>query len=1559
MKKIKTNEELQIEINQLKSKISDLERSKLQSSTWLEHSPACTKILDLDFNLQYMSSVGISDFKMDDISEFYGEPYPLSFYPDSFKIPMSIDLKRAKETGETITLETFIHDIKGNKLWYHSTITPVRNDEGKLDNIMVVSSEITESKKTEEDLRLSEAKFRSYVEQASEGIYLLQLKEPISVDMPVEEQIKNLYEGYVVEANDSLSKMYGFDKANDLIGMTMAELHGSTDDPVNLEFLRSWIESNYRITDAESKEVDKDGNELWFTNNTIGYVEDGYLIHTWGTQINTTEKKQAEEALIKSENRFRALFEQSGDYCMILDPNTKDGIPIIVDANKAAYTMHGYTRDEFIGRPVADIDNIAGKQEVEERTKLIMTGKPFYVENIHVRKDGSTFSAAVRASRIDFKDEPSLIFTTEYDITDRKQGEEDLKHSEDKYKTQKEFLGMLINTIPNPIFYKDIQGRYIGVNAAFANFTGISAENIIGKSVFDISPKNVAEEYFEKDNELFQQHGTQHYESTVKSKDGKSNNVIFDKASFSDSFGTVKGLIGIITDITERKQAEDRIRAVEENLKNTFDLSPSIIAKANMNEGRFIQVNKAITKILGYSIDEFTSRPYMEFVHPDDRQSTIDIATEQLNGNDVTFFENRYLCKDGSYKWMAWHGTKPDDDGVVTTIGSDINERKHAELKLNQSTQLLEASQSIAKLGGWELDIATNNLFWTAETYRIHETSPEEFNPTVDAGVEYFLPESRSIISNALEAAIKEGEGYDLELETLTTKGRRIDVRTTCEVIRLDGKPTKLTGIFQDITEQKQAEEKIRTVKENLKDTFDISPSIICKADLGTGYFIEANQAVTRILGYSVEEFKSMPTMEFIHPDDRQRTIDEILEQQKGYETTSFENRYLCKNGAYRWMAWHVTKPTENGIVTAIASDINERKIIEQEIVETKQFYENIIEGVQDGIWVTDKNDVIFYANSAMEKIAGVSREQIQGNNVLKNFPEDITGEFNKFYKQAKKEKKPLWYEVKVTTAANKIIWENGWLIPQYQNKVFNGIICTVRDISERKQAEGSVRKLSTAVQQSPSTIVIADTEGNVEYVNPKFTELTGYSSSEVIGKDSNILKSGEQDAEFYKEMWKVLESKEVWRGQFHNKKKNGDLFWEASSISAILNESGDVINYIKVGEDITLQKNTETELKIALEKALESDKLKSAFLANMSHEIRTPMNGIRGFIDLLNNPDLSHSEINTYSEIINKSSDRLLSTINDIIDLSRIEAGEVLISNTTISIESVMNEIYIFHSPEAELKGLSFSLEPTLSLDLVNITTDGDKLHGILTNLVKNAIKYTEKGSVTLGCSLKNKCIEFFVEDTGVGIPKDRKQAIFNRFEQADIGNRRAFDGSGLGLAISKAYAEMLGGKIWVKSELGKGSVFYFSMPYKGETIEEDSAKNEISPSPELNPIKSLKILIVEDDEVSKELISITVKKLGKEIISATTGKEAVSACLRNPDIDLVLMDIQLPEMDGYEATREIRKFNKDLIIVAQTAYALNGDEQKALEAGCNDYISKPINEKLLWEIIAKHIGK
>jgi hypothetical protein len=256
-------------------------------------------------------------------------------------------------------------------------------------------------------------------------------------------------------------------------------------------------------------------------------------------------------------------------------------------------------------------------------------------------------------------------------------------------------------------------------------------------------------------------------------------------------------------------------------------------------------------------------------------------------------------------------------------------------------------------------------------------------------------------------------------------------------------------------------------------------------------------------------------------------------------------------------------------------------------------------------------------------------------------------------------------------------------------------------------------------------------------------------------------------------------------------------------------------------------------------------------------------------------------------------------------------------------------------------------------------IHTDREKLYAILTNLVKNAIKHTSEGSIELGYQLVMvngvEELEFFVKDSGMGIPKHRQEAIFQRFIQADIADRMAHQGAGLGLSISKAYVEMLGGKIWVESQEGVGSTFFFSLPYHTKPVIQ-TVINPLSAFEKADNARKLNILIAEDDEVSQILLEKTVKLFSKSILKVSTGTDAVEACRTHPDLDLILMDIQMPEMSGYEATRQIRAFNKKVIIIAQTAYALSGDRKKSLDAGCNDHLSKPINATELRTLILKH---
>lgn len=430
-------------------------------------------------------------------------------------------------------------------------------------------------------------------------------------------------------------------------------------------------------------------------------------------------------------------------------------------------------------------------------------------------------------------------------------------------------------------------------------------------------------------------------------------------------------------------------------------------------------------------------------------------------------------------------------------------------------------------------------------------------------------------------------------------------------------------------------------------------------------------------------------------------------------------------------------------------------------------------------------------------------------------------------------------------------------------------------------------------------------------------------------------------------------------------KRRAKAIAWRLSLDLSIKNKEYERINnslkknYKKLISSKEKLKEAISELQKAKIKAEESDQLKSAFLANMSHEIRTPMNGIMGFAELLKEADLSSEEQKNYIEIIEKSGTRLLNIINDIVDISKIEAGQMNAVFSATNIDELLQYIHTFFKPETQEKGVLLVLKTPSDGEETIIRTDREKLYAILINLVKNAIKFTIKGIIEFGYTEKDDHIEFFVKDTGIGIPKDRQNAIFERFIQADFNDKMARQGAGLGLSIAKAYVELLGGKIRVESEPEKGSMFYFTIPSKVK-LEENYCTENIMPVNQFDcEIPKLKILIAEDDKISRLLILQVLKPFGKEIIIAKTGIEAVKISRNNPDIDLVLMDMQMPQMNGYEATKEIRKFNKKVIIVAQTAFALEGDKEKSIKAGCDGYISKPIKKEELSRLLQCHFGQ
>ena len=377
-------------------------------------------------------------------------------------------------------------------------------------------------------------------------------------------------------------------------------------------------------------------------------------------------------------------------------------------------------------------------------------------------------------------------------------------------------------------------------------------------------------------------------------------------------------------------------------------------------------------------------------------------------------------------------------------------------------------------------------------------------------------------------------------------------------------------------------------------------------------------------------------------------------------------------------------------------------------------------------------------------------------------------------------------------------------------------------------------------------------------------------------------------------------------------------------------------------------------KLRNAEQRAVDSDRLKTAFLQNISHEIRTPMNSIIGFSELLKDNKTTETEKFQYLEMIAKGSDQLLNIVNEILDISLIETGNISVNKQKLNLNKLIDETYLIFRPVIKNE-ISFSVTKGFSDNGTNILTDITKVRQILDNLLKNAIKFTEEGHIKFGYSLVNNELEFYVEDTGIGIDDDSHNKIFELFRKVGHENKRIYEGVGLGLAICKGNIELLNGRIWVESKPLAGSKFYFTIPYEPVDEEEPIKMNKTDI---IEKLRDLAVLVAEDDEINYIYIREIFRGTGAVILHAVNGKEAVEMVQNNDKIGIVLIDIKMPVMNGYDAIKKIRELRPHLPIIAQTAFALSHEMLKAFNAGSNDYISKPFKKEQLLDLVKKHLS-
>jgi PAS domain S-box-containing protein len=636
---------------------------------------------------------------------------------------------------------------------------------------------------------------------------------------------------------------------------------------------------------------------------------------------------------------------------------------------------------------------------------------------------------------------------------------------------------------------------------------------------------------------------------------------------------------------------------------------------------------------------------------------------------------------------------------------------------------------------------------------------------------------------------------------------------------------------------------------------------------------------------------------------------------------------------------------------------LGEKSIAEEALHKSELRFQQISENFGEWVWEVDKNGLYTYSSPVVKEILGYEPEEIVSK---KHFYDLFTAEAMDQFKQPamdafeRKENIRSFINTNLRKDGSEVILSTSGFPLLDKDGNLTGYRGVDINVTELKRTE---RTLENIIDYNPMSIQILDTEGFTLKVNKAFIKLFG----SVPPSDYSVFNDLQLKEKGFAELLERIKNCEV--VQFPDMVFNPHdsipelpdcLSWIKAIGFSLADSNGKPEKIVLMHENITERKLAEQELIKAKDKAEEGDRLKTAFLHNISHEIRTPMNAIVGFSALLGEPDLDAHSRTDYIEVIMQSSNHLLAIITDIIDISNIEANIVKIAKNEINVNSTLKTLCDQFLHVITGKNLQLVCENRVPDNGALIITDSTKLKQIITNLLSNAVKFTDKGSIKLGCEVKDKFLEFHVSDSGIGISEEHHNKIFDRFYQVQQSVSRLYEGTGLGLAISKANAEHMGGEMWLTSEPGKGTTFYFTIPYERQVGETPVVKDKTEPVYFVFPQKK-KILVAEDIDSNFKLICYFLSGANIEVVSAVNGKEAVDKFFTIPDIDLILMDIKMPVMDGYTAAKLIREANISIPIIAQTAYA--DDIDKAIESGCSGLISKPFDRKGLLNKISEFI--
>jgi PAS domain S-box-containing protein len=892
-------------------------------------------------------------------------------------------------------------------------------------------------------------------------------------------------------------------------------------------------------------------------------------------------------------------------------------------------------------------------------------------------------------------------------------------------------------------------------------------------------------------------------------------------------------------------------------------------------------------------------------------------------------------------------------------------EKRASELLLKENEEKLQSIFSVAPVGiGLVVNrilIEVNDFFCRLTGYSRSELIGKSSEVLYSDHQEYVT------VGNDKYRQISEKGTGSVETKFKCKDGRILDIILSSAPLDKNDLSKGVTFTVLDITDRTKADNELKESNRLVNTLISNLQGMVYRCRNDEEFTMEfLSDGAKDLTGYSPKDLLfngKISFSELIHEKDREIVWNEVqkaLRNKNHYELTY---RIITKSGEIRWV-WEKGEGVfgndgELEFLEGFITDITQRKNIEEALSESRQLFETLAQTSPVGIFRTQPNGYTTYVNPRWLELSGLTQEQSLGFGwLVAVHPDDrvlVEGRWKADVQASQKS----FAEYRFLKSDGSICWVMGNAVPERLGNEITGYIGTITDITDHHNAEESLKrseeKYRSIFENVQDVYYETSISGTILEVSPSIKILSKgqYKIKDLIGRSMfDFYNSAEERERIVRELSVKGFITDI---EILLKNRDGSLVPCSISAKMVFSKNGNPERIIGSMHDITDRKNVTEALKLAKEKAEASDKLKTEFLNNISHEVRTPLNGILGFAEIISLQDLTEAEKKESMSMLLESSNRLLNTITNYMDISLITSGSLTVNRKDFNPSGLIKKIFNNYESACLNRHLGFSIEITEHANNVIINSDPEICQKILSHFIDNAIKFTESGNISYGYNIKGPELEFFVKDTGIGINKESFSSIFERFVKESQGPYKVTEGSGLGLSIAHGMGEAIGGKIFVESEPGVGSCFYLSIPIysnSGQSVQLLNGKDFNT------AVSGSLILVAEDDETNYYYLNaLLVRETRARVLHASTGREAIELFRSNPGINLILMDIKMPEIDGFEAKRQIKLIDPSVYIVAITAYAMSGDEERILEAGFDGYLSKPINKKSLLEKIGEFI--